>query len=297
MLMGHNRAVVITGASRGLGFASAIELYRRGWTVVGAMRSPDFGLRAIRAVTGATAEDPRLLGVALDLVDPESVSAAAAEILEVVGPPYGLVHNAGVAAAGFGEETPTTAWSRLFGTNLFGPAALTNALLPGMRSAGEGRIVVVSSTGAIRGMPLASVYSASKAAAERWAEALAAEVAPYGSGVTILLAGTFDTDITGDGTPVYRDDAGPYAAQHPRIEKRGRLAMRFANPPERFARALAKALERDHGPMVHRGVGFDAKVFKLFGRILPSAALHHLVRIGLGQPRFGALRTEADYVE
>ena len=295
--MGHSRAVVITGASRGLGFASAIELYRRGWTVVGAMRSPGAGLKAIRAATGASADDSRLLGVALDLVDPESVSAAAAEILEVVGPPYGLVHNAGVAAAGFGEETPTAAWSRLFGTNLFGPAALTNALLPGMRSTGEGRIVVVSSTGAIRGMPLASVYSASKAAAERWAEALAAEVAPYGLGVTILLAGTFDTDITGDGTPVYRDDTGPYAAQHPRIEKRGRLAMRFANPPERFARALAKALEHDRGPIVHRGIGFDAKAFKLVGRVLPSAALHHLVRIALGQPRFGALRTGTGYFE
>ena len=49
-------------------------------------------------------------------------------------------------------------------------------------------------------------------------------MAPYGLGVTILLAGTFDTDITGDGTPVYRDDTGPYAAQHPRIEKRGRDA-------------------------------------------------------------------------
>ncbi len=261
------------------------------------MRSPDVGLEGIRAVTGATADDPRLLGVALDLVDPESVSSAASEILDIVGPPYGVVHNAGVAAVGFGEETPNAAWGRLFGTNLFGPAALTNALLPAMRSAGEGRIVVVSSTGAIRGMPLASVYSATKAAAERWAEALAAEVAPYGLGVTILLAGTFDTDITGDGTPIYRDEAGPYAAQHPRIEKRGRLAMRFANPPERFAWALAKTLERDRGPMVHRGIGVDAKVFKLVGRVLRSAALHQMARIALAQPRFGALRTGTDYVE
>lgn len=99
---------------------------------------------------------------------------------------------------------------------------------------------------AVRGMPLASVCSASKAAAERWAESLAAEVAPYGPGVTILLAGTYSTDLTHDGAPVYRNDGGPYGLQHPKIEKRG--------------------------------------------RVTPSIALRHMIRIALGQPRFGALR-------
>jgi short-subunit dehydrogenase len=159
-----------------------------------------------------------------------------------------------------------------------------------MRARGQGRIVVVSSTGAVRGMPLASIYSASKAGAERWAESLAAEVAPYGLGVTILLAGTYSTEITGDGTPVYRDDVGPYGPQHPKIEKRGRAAVRVANPPERFARSLARALERDRRPIVHRGGGLDAKIFRMVGRVMPSIAMHHMVRIGLGQPRFGALR-------
>jgi len=290
-MMSTGRTVVITGASRGLGLASAVELYRRGWRVVGGMRSPATGLMRLREATGAPADDPRLLGVALDLVDPESVSAAARSILDTVGAPYALVHNAGVAVAGFAEDTPANEWNRVFATNLFGPATLTNLLLPAMRGAGQGRIVVVSSTGAVRGMPLASIYSATKAGVERWAESLAAEIAPYGVGVTVLLAGTYKTDITGDVTPVYRDDTGPYGVQHPRIEKRGRLAMRVANPPERFARILARALERDRGPIVHRGAGIDAKIFKAIGRIAPSVVLHHMVRIGLGQPRFGALRS------
>jgi NAD(P)-dependent dehydrogenase (short-subunit alcohol dehydrogenase family) len=284
------RSVVITGASRGLGFVSAANLYRRGWRVVAAMRSPEAGLLRLRAATGASVDDPRLIGVRLDLVDAESVEAAAEGILDHVGSPYALVHNAGVAVAGFAEETPSSEWQRVFATNVFGPAALTNMLLPTMRATGEGRIVVVSSTGAIRGMPLASIYSATKAAVERWAESLAAEIAPYGLGVTIMLAGTYDTDITGDATPVYRDESGPYASQHPRIEKRGRLAMRLANSPERFASALAKALDRDRGPIVHRGAGIDAKMFKVMGRLLPSLPMHHMVRIGLGQPRFGSLR-------
>jgi len=200
----------------------------------------------------------------------------------------GLVWNASFECMMTGPAEPE--WDRIFATNLFGPAALTNALLPAMRARGQGRIVVVSSTGAVRGMPLASIYSASKAGAERWAESLAAEVAPYGLGVTILLADTYSTEITGDGTPVYRDDAGPYGPQHPKIEKRGRAAVRVANPPERFARSLARALERDRRPIVHRGAGLDAKIFRMVGRVMPSIAMHHMVRIGLGQPRFGALR-------
>src|SRR5690242_8311162 len=209
------RTAVITGASRGLGFASTVELYRRGWRVLAAMRSVSAGLELLRDATGASEDDPRLRGIALDLLDPDSVRSAADAILAAGGAPDALVHNAGVAVVGFVEETPAEEWTRVFTTNLFAPAALTNALLPSMRVAGRGRIVIVSSTGAVRGMPLAAVYSASKAAAERWAEALAAEVAPYGLGVTILMAGTYRTDITADGAVVYRNPAGPYGIQHP----------------------------------------------------------------------------------
>ncbi len=284
------RTVVITGASRGLGLASACELYKRGWRVIGAMRSIDAGLAAIRELTGAATGDRRLHGVQLDLTDARSVDAASEAIVDLVGAPDALVHNAGIAVAGFAEETPPAEWDRVFATNVFGPAALTNALLPPMRDAGRGRIVVVSSTSAVRGMPLAAVYSASKAAVERWAESLAAEVAPYGIGVTILLAGTYDTDLTHDGAAVYRDDSGPYGPQRPRMEKRGRMAVRLANPPQRFARSLARALERDRQPIVHRGAGVDAKIYRSVARLMPTIVMHHMIRVGLGQPRFGTLR-------
>lgn len=287
------RTVVITGASRGLGLASATEMYRRGWRVVAGMRSVDAGLQSLYDATGASADDERLLGVPLDLVDPESITAAAATILDRVGAPDALVHNAGIAVSGFVEEVPAAEWGRVFTTNVFAPAALTNALLPAMRTAGHGRIVLVSSTGAVRGMPLASIYSASKSAAERWAESLAAEIAPYGLGVTILLAGTYRTELTADGATRYRDDAGPYALQHPKIEKRGRAAVSMAYPPEQFARALAKALDGDRAPIVHRGAGVDAKIFRAVGRVMPSIVMHHMIRIGLGQPRFGVLRSKS----
>src|SRR4029453_1754054 len=87
------RSVVITGASRGLGLASAAHLYKLGWRVVGAMRSPAPGLERLRGAAGAGHDDPRLLGVRLDLDAPESIAAAAKEVNERVGALDGLVHN------------------------------------------------------------------------------------------------------------------------------------------------------------------------------------------------------------
>ncbi len=106
-MSGERRSVVITGASRGLGLASAANLYRRGgWRVVAAMRSVDTGMKVLRKATGGAGDDdPRLVGVSLDLTDPGSVTAAARTIENAVGAPYGLVHNAGISAAGMVEET------------------------------------------------------------------------------------------------------------------------------------------------------------------------------------------------
>ena len=154
--------------------------------------------------------------------------------------PTSLVHNAGIAAVGSVEEMPFEVWERLFRTNLFGPVRLTKELLPSMRAAGRGRIVVVSSQGGIRGMPSISAYSASKGALERWAEALAEEIAPFGMGVTILVTGTFKTDILTEQTPEYGDHNGPYATHRAGIHRTGGFAVRLAAPPERFARALAR---------------------------------------------------------
>jgi NAD(P)-dependent dehydrogenase (short-subunit alcohol dehydrogenase family) len=283
------RSVVITGASRGLGLASATHLYKQGWRVVAAMRSPDVGLDRLRAATGAGDNDPRLLGVRLDLDDPESIAAAAKVVNQQVGTPDVLVHNAGIAAAGCVEDVPVSVWEQIFSTNLFGPVALTRALLPSMRAAGRGRIVVLSSAGGITGMPSISAYSAAKGALERWAEALAHEVAPFGLGVTILVAGMFKTDIITDQTPHYGDHHGAYAAQYAEIDRRGRSMIRLASPPERFARALAKTLD-EQAPFARHAVGLDAQLLLFASRVLPTRVLRGVIRLVLGLPRHGVLR-------
>jgi NAD(P)-dependent dehydrogenase (short-subunit alcohol dehydrogenase family) len=288
-----SRTVVITGAARGLGFASAVRLYREGWQVVAAMRTPDRGMPLLRQATGAAEDDERLIGVPLDLMDLDSVANAAKSIEERVGAPYALVHNAGISSAGMAEETDVELWQRMFGTHVVGPVVLTNALLPSMRAAGEGRIVLVCSSAGVRGQPATAPYSASKGAMERWGESLASEIAPFGLGVTVLITGTYDTEIITDaGTTDDRDFGGPYARLHQTMNTRGRFAMKMARSPERFADGLVKVLA-DRGPFRRHGVGPDASMLLVSNRVLPASGMHHMSRIVLGIPRQGSMRNGA----
>jgi NAD(P)-dependent dehydrogenase (short-subunit alcohol dehydrogenase family) len=284
------RSVVITGASRGLGLATAARLYAGGWHVVAAMRSPGTGVERLRAATGASAGDPRLTAVRLDLEDASSIVTAAKDITAAVGAPHVVVHNAAFVAVGFVEEMPPGVAEQIIATNVIGPIRLTRELLPVMRRAGRGRIVVVSSVGGIRGMPAISMYSASKGAIERWAEALAHEIAPFGLGVTVLSAGTFRTDVYDRTvTDYYGDRDGPYARHHAGLDRTGELVIRSAKPPERFAAALEKALEND-APFARHAIGADARMMLAASRLLPGRVFHSVARAATGVPRPHALR-------
>ena len=280
--MADPRSVVVTGASRGLGRATAAHLHRAGWTVLAAMRNPDRDCNV--------ADDPRFIPIRLDLDDEASVAAAAAEINERVGPPDGIVHNAGIAGVGTLEEMPLATWEQIFSTNLFGPVRLTKALLPSMRAAGRGRIVLVSSQGAVRGMPAIGAYSAAKGALERWGESLSQEIAPFGLGVSIIVTGTFKTDIL-ELTTTWEDTSGPYAPLHLALRRTGDRIMRIARPPKTFAPAVARALA-DTAPFRRRAVGIDAQLLLLGSHLLPGRVLQRITGAALGIPGPGSLRDD-----
>jgi NAD(P)-dependent dehydrogenase (short-subunit alcohol dehydrogenase family) len=287
--MAEQRSVVITGASRGLGLASAARLYARGWHVLAAMRSPEEGMPRLYAATGAGPGDPRLTPVTLDLVDHQSIVNAAKAITDTVGAPDALVHNAAFVAVGAVEEMPADVVEQVFTTNVLGPMRLTSELLPSMRSAGRGRVVVVCSQGGVRGMPTISAYSASKGALERWAESLAHEISPFGLGVTVLVAGTFRTDILTE-TSRYTDPQGPYAALHAALDRTGERVVGSAKSPDVFAAKLAKVLESDTAPLTRHPIGPDAWAVLVGSWALPSKAFRAAVRIATGIPKPNAAR-------
>ena len=279
----RSRSVVITGASRGLGLATAVHLHRQGWTVLAAMRSPYAGLRRLKENLGPAHEPSRLIDVRLDLEDPASIESATARILDTVGAPDGLVHNAGLAGAGAVEEMPVSVVEQMFATNLFGPIRLTKGLLPGMRAAGRGRVVVVSSHAATNGIAAVSAYGASKSALERWAESLSMEIAPFGLGVSVLVTGTFKTDIL-ELTQSWKDATGPYAPLHAALESMGDKMVRFARRPARFAPVVERALQ-DTKPFARHAVGPDAVAMVYGNRLLPTRWLQSLAVRVLGLPR------------
>jgi len=251
--------------------------------VLAAMRSPDDGLKRLAERLDGMFDARRLIGIRLDLEDPSSIAAAAAAVIDQVGAPDGIVHNAGVAAAGAVEEMPAEAVEGIFTTNVFGPLRLTRELLPAMRAHGHGRIVIVSSQAALLGVPGTSAYSASKSALERWAESLSMEIAPFGLGVTVLVTGTFKTDIL-ELTPTWKDAAGPYVPLHEALESAGETMRRLARRPDRFASAVERAL-LDRKPFARHPVGIDAALMLYGGRILPVRAMQGLTARVLRLPR------------
>jgi NAD(P)-dependent dehydrogenase (short-subunit alcohol dehydrogenase family) len=278
-----SRSVVLTGASRGLGFATAAYLHRKGWTVLAAMRTPETGLLSLKEHLGSEYVPDRLIGVRLDLEDADSIRSAIAHIIDTVGAPDGVVHNAGLAGAGAVEEMPIEVVKQIFATNLFGPISLTKGLLPGMREAGRGRIVVVSSHVAVSGMAAVSAYAASKSALERWAESLSMEVTPFGLGVSVLVTGTFKTDIL-ELTNSYKDEAGPYAALHAPLEAMGEKMLRIARKPDRFPPMVERALQ-DTKPFTRHAAGPDAVAMVYGGRYVPTRWVHGITARVLRLPR------------
>ncbi len=180
---------VVTGASRGIGMATALVLARAGHRVIGAMRNPE---RSPELQAAAEREGLRVEVERLDVDDGESVRACFARIGER-GPVDVLVNNAGVERTGSMEETPLEAFRTCMETNFFGAVRCFQAVAGQMRERGRGWVVNVTSvSGKISGSPMGP-YAASKFALEAASEAMAQEMKPFGVRVAIVQPGIIDT--------------------------------------------------------------------------------------------------------
>jgi NAD(P)-dependent dehydrogenase (short-subunit alcohol dehydrogenase family) len=175
----HKRTVLITGASSGFGEASVRHFAARGWNVIATLRDP----------AAAPAVPQGVLVTRLDVQDRASIDGAIAEGIARFGAIDALVNNAGFGLHGFFETIPRAKVMEQFEVNVFGLMDVTRALLPHMRARSSGVILNVTSGAGVFGLPMISLYAASKFAVEGFSESLMHEVAPFGIAVKLIEPG------------------------------------------------------------------------------------------------------------
>ena len=220
-------AVLITGASSGIGRETAKYLVRRGFRVFAGARKKDEG------------------NIVIDVTDPESVAAAAAAVTAEVGDRglAGLVNNAGIAVPGPLEFVPIADFERQFDVNVTGQLRVIQAMLPLLRKA-RGRIVNISSIAGRSAMPAMGSYSASKFAFEAMSDSLRLELRPWGIEVALIEPGPIQSEIWSKAASL---QFSPQAEElYPRLLVAGRKvlerAARTALPAERVSRDIHHAL-------------------------------------------------------
>jgi NAD(P)-dependent dehydrogenase (short-subunit alcohol dehydrogenase family) len=181
----------ITGTSQGFGRELVRAALQRGDSVIATSRNP----QAVAAAFSKAAD--RLLAASMDLRDVAQISSVVKDALARFGRIDVLVNNAGYGVTGAVEEASEKEISALYDTNVFGLLRVTRAVLPQMRKQRSGHIVNLSSIGGLTGMPGWGIYNSTKFAVEGISEALAAELAPLGIGVTVVEPGPFRTDFLG----------------------------------------------------------------------------------------------------
>src|SRR5215468_9242030 len=257
-------AVLVTGASSGIGAAAAALLARRGFAVYGASR---------RAPAG---DAPGVRWVEMDVRDDASVAAAVGRVLAGPDPLEGVVCNAGNGIFGSVEEVSIELAREQFETNFFGTLRTLRAVLPPLRRAGHGRVVVVGSLAGRAPIPFQAHYSASKAALDALVLALRNEL--DGSGVFASLVEPGDVATPFNDAMRWGDPAeSAYGERARRVERVVRESLPRAPGPEGVARAIHRALTARR-PRVRYTAGADAWLVPLGRRLLPDAWALRLIR-------------------
>ena len=247
------KTVLITGASAGIGKATAERLLEDGYTVYVAARRIE-RMRDLEAL-GATA-------IEMDITNEDQVVAAVERIKAEQGGIDILVNNAGFGMYGAMEDTTIEDARYQFEVNLFGLARLTQLALPHMRAMRAGKIINVSSIGGKIYTPLGSWYHATKHALEGWSDCLRLEVKPFGIDVVIIEPGAIATEFPDVmiGPMMERSGKGPYAEVAKRMEEANRSIHESgkASPPSVIADVIAKAIESER-PRTRYAAGKYAK--------------------------------------
>ncbi|HZR83274.1 MAG TPA: SDR family oxidoreductase [Candidatus Binatia bacterium] len=268
---------LVTGASAGIGQATARILARQGVTVYAAARRSGPLEELAREAAG-------IRPIALDVTSDESMRAAMARIESDGARIDLLVNNAGFGQMGAVEDVSVEKLRYQFEVNVFGAVRAIQAVLPGMRARRSGRIVNVSSPAGVVPMPFGGAYCASKAALESLTAALRLEVRDFGIHCILVRPGAIRTEfqeVARDGTTAFRESS-PYAGRYGSVERLFDQFSKRGSPPEPVGEGIVRAALAASPP--HEiNVPFDAKATVALSTVLPSVARDGIFRFALNR--------------
>jgi NAD(P)-dependent dehydrogenase (short-subunit alcohol dehydrogenase family) len=263
--MSDQKVVLVTGASSGVGQATARVLAHKGYKVFGTSRQP-LGV----ALT------PNVEMLALDVRDDESVAACLQAVISKEGRLDVLVNNAGYELAGAFEEVSLDEAKAQFETNFFGVIRMIKAVLPLMRRQGHGQIINISSLSGLSPIPFMGIYSASKFALEGYTEALRVEVKPFHIHVSQIEPGFLNTPMMKS-----RQVAASLIDEYDPWRRRSLKAVREQEEkgpgPELVAETVLKIIASS-APRLRYVIGQQAKSAVLLRQLLPEPVFQQAVR-------------------
>jgi len=258
-----SKTALVTGASAGIGLATAKALCAAGYTVYGTSRHPE-----------SVVDAGEIRYLPLELTDPESVERLAAML-----PPLDvLINNAGSSQMGAIEETPVEKMRSLYETILFGNIRLIQRVLPGMRDRKSGLIVNISSLAELTPVPCSAVYASAKAALHTLGSGLRQELRPFGIRVVTVAPSFIRTDIVQE--RLY-DEHSPYANM---IKSAGSVrdaSIASGSPPEVVAETIMKIIQKKN-PAAFYPAGKSARLIAAAYRWLPERIREWAVRKRFG---------------
>jgi NAD(P)-dependent dehydrogenase (short-subunit alcohol dehydrogenase family) len=271
------KTVLVTGASRGIGRATALRLAKAGWTVYAGVRDELAGKKLM-------AESANIQAIELDVTNADQIAG-----LDLLLPDRldALVNNAGIAVAGPVEAVSVDGLRHQFEVNVFGLMAVTQAVLPRLRKA-TGRIVIVSSMNGRIAIPLSGFYNASKFAVEGLGDNLRRELHQWDIKVVLIEPGCIDTDpwrnmmtiLDEIGTSLSPEHRELYATQRAIQRKMCAKLQQQTAPAEKVAQAIESELTRRR-PHSRRLVGRDAHLFIAMKTVLPTRVFDKLFTRGV----------------
>ncbi|MER6938161.1 oxidoreductase [Nocardioides sp. NPDC127514] len=259
------QVALVTGASSGIGKATAIALVAAGFQVIGTSRNT----ARLTAPTGVTYLD-------LDVTSDDSVASAVEQVIDRFGRIDVLVNNAGVGSTGAGEEFSIGQTQDIFDINVYGVMRMTKAVLPHMRAQRTGRIINISSLSGFVPSPFMTVYVATKHAVEGYSQSLDHEVREYGVRVLLVEPGPINTPFAGHS--VEADTPMPlYAAGRRNYDELITKNLSSGDDPAVVAKVIVGAAT-DRNPKLRRTAGSTARTINAVHRIAPARSFDRVIR-------------------